>query len=95
MPEKYTFFGVDILGRMLAELLGFGKVQLPSPKPLIPARSRCRVPNGKVLAGVPLSELTWTSTPPHLGYDGRWYVWCYLIDRGPVEIPAEDVEVLG
>lgn len=93
-PGKYTFFGLDGLGRALVDLLGFGSVKAPGPRPHISARTRVRVPNGAVLAGAALTEPTWTLAPPHLGYDGRWYVWCHLFDRGHVEIPAEDVEVL-
>lgn len=33
----------------------------------------------------------WTKTPPHLGADGRWWIW---ID-GPRLVRCEDVRVLG
>ena len=33
----------------------------------------------------------WTKTPPHLGADGRWWIW---VD-GPRLVRCEDVRVLG
>lgn len=82
---KYTAIGPDAVAALVREwLTGATAAQRPEglDKPV------------RVLAHwddpEPGCGRAWTKTPPHLGVDGRWWIW---ID-GPRMVRCEDVRIL-
>lgn len=55
--------------------------------PDMPKGAPVSVPNGR--CGRDATRIG--SERPFRGYDGRWYVACYIIGRGDVMIPCDDV----
>lgn len=60
--------------------------EAPEP-PDMPRNALASVPNGS--GGRDATRIG--SEAPFRGYDGRWYVACYIIGRGDVMIPCDDV----
>lgn len=92
---KFTFLPLFAVGALAATLLSGGApVEAQAMPRGFEKPVRVRAACGECVAGLPvLSELAWTITPPHLGPDGRWYVWCAL-STGKSLLPVEDVEIL-
>lgn len=92
--HKYTFFTPDAVAALLGQDLAtaFGLSNTASEPPVIPRGCRVRVPNGNVVAGQRMFDVTFTSAPPFQSIDGRWYVHVLLLGgQGVVPIPVEDV----
>lgn len=97
-PDKYTFYTLDGLARLLAGeiALALGRDAACTPaRPDIPRGSRVRVWHGEVLGGVPMQcSLATACTEPVQTLDGRWHVVVSLYGKGMVHVPCEHVEVL-
>lgn len=85
---KYTALGPDAVAALVRDWLT-GDSLTPRPEGLDkPVRVYAHWdPDGDD----PGCGRAWTKTPPHLGIDGRWWIW---ID-GPRLVRCEDVRVLG
>lgn len=67
---------------------------LPAPLPPMPALSnkmRISVPLEQDKGGMPRYEGTWTHSPPILAHDGRWMIAVFLLGKGVVFVPCDDV----
>lgn len=93
---KYTFITKPRVGELVAGLLsGEEPVDVPCPPAGLVKGARVRAHYGECVAGVPLkSGSTWVSVPPHLGPDGRWWIWLSFYE-GWALVPVDDVEILG
>lgn len=86
---KYTALSSEAVAEMVRALLDGDARTLERPQGLDkPVRVLAHwEPDGDD----PGCGRAWTKTPPHLGADGRWWIW---ID-GPRLVRCEDVRVLG
>ena len=78
----------------LVEALTRGGDLRLDPEPDIPIATAVSVPNGEVIGGVVMRDITRVTTPPVRGYDGRWYVGVLLYGRGTVIFPTTDLIIL-
>lgn len=49
------------------------------------------VPNGRILAGEAMRDVTRTATPLIRAYDGEWYAGVHLVGKGSVFVNAKDI----
>ena len=85
---KYSFLTFEAVGVLVASLLA-GEGVPNSPRPDMEYGDLISAGYGEVFQGVPLETVVCRVVyPPHLGIDGRWYVWvntpdgqaCVLVD---------------
>ena len=89
---KYSFIPLDQVGALLGDLLAGGMLPAPPPCPEgfeSPVRVSVPLENCEADAQVK-HDCGWTVTPPHLGPDGRWWVWVSTYD-GKRLCPCDDV----
>lgn len=84
LPGVWAVVGACLLGQVGQE----PPAEAPEP-PNMPRNALVSVPNGS--SGRDATRIG--SERPFRGYDGRWYVACYLMGRGDVMIPCDDVIV--
>ncbi len=60
-------------------------------RPELQDKMRVSVYVGDDVYGFPRYEGTWTSSPPILASDGRWHIAVFLIKKGVVFVPCDDV----
>lgn len=75
----------------LAASLAVGMPQALAPEPDLPSGSSVSVPNGRILCGQVQRDVTRTTTPPILAYDGRWYAGVLMWRRGTVMKPVDEL----
>ena len=87
--EKYCFLTPAVIGSLISGQLD-GLAEQPASEPLLPAKGRVCVPV-EYHEGLPLYYTQgYTETPPHMGVDGRWWVWVFN-GECVQEYPCEDV----
>ena len=93
---KYTFMTMPRVGELVAALLTGEEPPAPVCPPTgLVKGARVRAHYGECVAGVPLkSGSTWVYVPPHLGPDGRWWIWLNFYE-GFSLVPVDDVEIIG
>ncbi|MDD2966642.1 MAG: hypothetical protein PHN64_03985 [Desulfovibrionaceae bacterium] len=88
---KQTFFSLDDAFALVRSLSLGEEACLESPQNMptnFTRGLRCSVPNGNY-DGRDNTRID--TEQPFRGYDGRWYIGCYVIGRGTVLVPCDDV----
>lgn len=86
--EKYTAFGPAAVAEMVRRRLA-GEADCP-PRPQGLDKAVRVYAHWDAEGDDPGCGMVWTRTPPHLGADGRWWIW---VD-GPRCVRCEDVRIL-
>lgn len=90
-PGAYTFFTAPAVGGLVASLLAGDEVDVPPCPEGFESPVRVSVPLENCEADAPIKSTGgWTVTPPHLGPDGRWWMWVSTYD-GKRLCPCDDV----
>jgi hypothetical protein len=76
----------------IASTIAVGESPVIAPEPDLPVGTSVSVANGRKLGDVAQRDVTRTTTPPILAYDGRWYVGVLLWGRGTALIPVDELK---
>ena len=91
----YSFLSFAAAFELGATLLGETTPAAPELLPEIPVGTPVSVPNGRVVGGEAMRDVTRTATPPIREHTGRVMVGCYLYNRGMVFVPVDDLVFKG
>ena len=84
------FFDEIGLGEFIAaQMFGNEIPLLPAKAPDVPRNSRVTVKFWQ--SGMPRTEGAFTLTPPHQGYDGKYYVWVMTYSAGLICVSTNDI----
>ncbi len=90
---KPAYLDLPQIGELVAELAGGDAAPTLEPPPDLPRGSRVSAPNGNVVNGQALYDLTQTVSDPIRAHDGRWYVLVLIWERGHVFVPVDTLQI--
>ena len=93
---KYSFLTMHSISALAANILNGGEPAEPEEKPhWLEKGRRVRVHSGECVEGIPTeTHQGLVVAPPHIGADGRWWVWVHIFG-GTILVPCSDVEPRG